>query len=353
MIKISYQVLRSSILICMLLVFILGKTADTKSAERKKITNVEVIKLSPRKLMNYATYIGHLKPANRVTLSSEIPGVIQKAAILTGQSIKKGEVLIQFETQKLLLNKRLTESNYSLALMDYEREQSLFLKNLSTLAKVSALKNRLDINKVQLDMTKLELEKSKIISPLNGVIAKKYVEEGEYIGLGKMIVEVIDIDSVLAVVNIPELEIRFVKLNKQINITLDALKGKQYVGFIKTISLEADPKSRSFAAEVEILNPDRDLLPGMLARLKMLTLSIDRQVLIPRHTIQEEENGSFVYIVKDNRSVKKRIEIGISVNNEVQVVSGLNFGDFIVETGQQLITDQEPVKVVEIKKQTS
>ncbi|MBT6022552.1 MAG: efflux RND transporter periplasmic adaptor subunit [Candidatus Thioglobus sp.] len=337
----------------MLLVFVMGKTADTKSAERKIVTKVEVIKLAPRRLVNYATFIGHLKPANRITLSSEIPGIIEKASFLIGESIKKGQVLIQFDTRKLRLSKKLNESNYTLALMDYKREKNLYIKNLTTVAKVASLKNRLDVNKVRLDLSKLDLEKSQIRAPLNGVIKQKYVEKGEYIGGGKKVAEIIDITSVLAAVNIPEMEIRFVKLNKKFDITLDALKGKQYTGRVKTIGLEADPRSRSFAIEVEIRNPKRELLPGMLARLKMRTLSMDRQMLIPRHTIQEEESGSFVYIVKNNRSIKKPVKIGLTVNDEVQILSGLKFGEFIVETGQQLITDQETVKVIEVKKQTS
>lgn len=353
MIRKPYQVVRTGILIGMILFFVMGKTAETRSAERKKITNVEVIKLAPRRLMNYTTFIGHLKPVNRITLSSEIPGVIEKAEFLTGESIVKGQVLIQFDTRRLMLNKRLSESNYNLALMDYQREHSLYLKKLSTQAKVASLKNRLDVNKVRLDMSMLDLDKSQIISPLNGVIKQKYLKEGEYIGAGKKVVEIIDITSVLAAVNIPEMQIGYVKLNKRISITLDALKGKQYTGFVKTIGLEADLKSRSFAVEVEIKNPNRELLPGMLARIKMLTQSIDRQVLIPRHTIQEEENGSFVYIVKNNRSIKKSVKIGITVDDEVQILSGLKFGEFIVETGQQMITDQETVKIIEIKKQTS
>ena len=223
MIKKSYQVIRTSILISMLLVFVMGKTADTKSAERKIVTKVEVIKLAPRRLVNYATFIGHLKPANRITLSSEIPGIIEKASFLIGESIKKGQVLIQFDTRKLRLSKKLNESNYTLALMDYKREKNLYIKNLTTVAKVASLKNRLDVNKVRLDLSKLDLEKSQIRAPLNGVIKQKYVEKGEYIGGGKKVAEIIDITSVLAAVNIPEMEIRFVKLNKKFDITLDDL----------------------------------------------------------------------------------------------------------------------------------
>lgn len=353
MIKALSRTLKPGMLFCLLIVLVLVQSADTKSAEKRKITKVEVIKLAPRRLVSYATYIGHLKPVNRVTLSAEIAGTIAKAPFMVGQRVKNGELLVQFDTRSLELNLKMNQSNYTLALMDYKREKNLYIKKLSTLAKVASLKNRLDVSKVRLDMSKLELEKSRILSPLDGVIKEKFVERGEYIGPGKKVAEIIDISSVLAEVNIPEKDIRFVKPNKKIRVTLDALEGKQFQGYVKTIGLEADLKSRSFEVEVAVQNPDRELLPGMLARLKMLTLSIDRQVVIPRYTIQEEEDGSFVYAVKNNRTEKRPIKLGISVAGEVQVLSGLKFGEYIVETGQQLVTDQEIVKIIEIKKQTS
>jgi len=353
MIQIPTRFIKQGLLFSFLIGFVLVQSADTKSAERQRITKVEVIRLSPRKLVNYASYIGYLKPVNRVTLSSEIAGTIEQASFLTGQAIKRGETLIKFDTRMLLLNKKLNESNYALALMDYNREKNLYIKNLSTMAKVASLKNRLDVNKVRLDMSKLDLEKSRIDSPLDGVIKQKFVEKGEYIGPGKKVAEIIDISFVLAEINIPEKEIRFVTPGKEISITLDTLREKEYTGRVKTIGLEADIRSRSFTVEVEIENPHRELLPGMLARLKMLTLSMERQVLIPRHTVQEEENGSFVYLVKNNKTVKQPVQIGIAIADEVQILSGLKFGEYLVETGQQLVTDQETVTVIEIKKQSS
>ncbi|MCP4749587.1 MAG: efflux RND transporter periplasmic adaptor subunit [Proteobacteria bacterium] len=336
---------------CLLTVFLSGPLFAA-AAEKNKVTKVEVLKLKPRPLTKYASYVGHLKPINRVTVSAEIAGTIDHADFSVGQEIHKGQILVKIDTKRLRLNKEMNESNYTLALMDYNREKSLYIKKLSTLAKVAALKNRLDVNKFRLDLSKLDLTKSEIRAPSSGVVKKKFVEKGEYIGPGKKIVELIDISSVLASVNIPEYEIRFAKMGKKVDVSLDAIPGEFFSGKIKTIGFEADQRSRSFAVEMEMDNPDQELLPGMLVRIRMVTISMKKQVLIPRHAIQEEEKGSFVYIVKNSKTIKRPVKIGLTIKDDVQILSGLRFGEYLVDIGQQLITDQEKVKVLKIRKQT-
>ena len=323
---------------------------DSFSLEKRKLTKVEVLKISPHQLKNYGTYVGYLTPSRRVTVSSEIAGIVLNTNFAVGDSVSKNEVLVEFDTDRLNLNKKLRQSNYNLALMDYKREKSLYIKKLSTLAKVAALKNRMEVSKVSLGMANLDLAKSRVKSPLLGMIKIKYIEKGEYIGPGKKIAEILDISSVLAKVDIPEQEIHFAKKGKRVTAYFDALPGKKFRGVISSIGVEADRRSRSFPIEVSIANPNRLLLPGMLVRARLLKSALKNQILIPRHTIQQDENGSFVFVANSTKVKKKYIQTGISQKNNVQVTSGLKFGEFLIETGQQLVTAGDSVSIVKIKK---
>jgi len=341
---------RQIVLIIIVIISCLAFTTSLYSQAKKKLTKVEVIKITPRQLKSYGSYVGHLTPIKRVTVSSEIPGTIEKADFSVGDSVHKNQLLVKFDTKRLNLNKKLRQSNYDLALMDYKREKSLYIKKLSTLAKVAALRNRLDVAKISLDMANLDLLKSKVTSPLSGVVKIKYIEKGEYIGLGKRIAEILEISSVLAKVDIPEQEIQFVKKGKRVTAYFDALPGKQFKGIVISIGVEADRRSRSFPIEISIRNPNNLLLPGMLVRATMLKSSLKNQVLIPRHTIQEDEKGSFVFMANSTTVKKKYIKTGISQKNLVQVTAGLKFGEFLIETGQQLIAVGDSVSIVKVKK---
>ena len=404
-----------------------------------KITNVEVTELTPQKLISYVTYIGHLIPSDRITVSTELGGVIESVNFKEGAVVEQNQLMLKFSTSKIQLNHRLNQANYELALLDYERETALFSRDLSTLtrqltithdlsrsnyelaladynrekklatrklstqSKVETLKNRMQVAKFKLELSRLDLEKSKIntketqnsskqftqngeyvnkkrkqinslknqvainlfrtkltgleleksmiMAPISGIVSKKMVDLGEYVGKGKQIFEVINIKKIQALVNIPETEIRFVRLGKRMDISLDALPDRKFRGVIKKRAVEANLRSRSFAIEVEINNAKRELLPGMLARIKMPTLNLKNQLLISRHAIQEDEKGSYVYVVENKQSQKRMLQLGINQDNLVQVLGGLNFGDQLITTGQQLITDRESVNVLTVHKQ--
>lgn len=314
-------------------------------------TKVEVLELAPRVLNIFSTYVGHLEPNTKVSISSEIAGVVEHLAVSQGSLVKKDELLIQIDTKRQLLNKQLNESNYRLALQDYERESKLLEKNLTTPAKVAALKNSLDVNRLRLELAELDVVKSQISAPINGVISKQLIEIGEYVRVGSELLEVLDLSKVLGIINVPEREIRFIQTNKEVVLSVDALPGASFLGVVSKIGLEADMQSRTFKVEILIDNPEVKLFPGMLVRARLLKVNLNNQVVIPRHTIQEEEQGSFVYIIKNNRVTKRIVKVGISIDNDVQILSGLNFKERLIHSGQQLVAPDELVDVIAVKQQ--
>lgn len=341
---------KKTILLSLILILFCFNLYSNDSKTKLK-TKVEIIQLAPRTLNNYTTYVGTLQPVTKVDLSSEIAGIIEMLKVDTGTPVKTGEIVVQIDTRRQKLNKRLNESNYNLALEDYNREKALLTKNLSTPAKVSNLKNKLEVNRLSLELAKLDLMKSRVKAPISGVVSSKFIEAGEYVRVGDKLLEILDISRVLGVVNIPEREIHYIHYGKEVKITIDALPDEIFKGYVKTIGLEADSKSRSFEIEVLINNAQKKLLPGMLVRAQLLKMSLPRQIIIPRHTIQEGEEGSFVYTLNNETAIKKFINLGISINDEVQVTSGLKFGDLLIETGQQLVSPNEQVDVISMKKQ--
>jgi membrane fusion protein, multidrug efflux system len=328
-------------------------TVEAMSEDLSTLAMVETIELVPRKMRSFSSYIGHLKPEARVTLSSEIAGTVRQVNFSAGQAVPQHAVILEFDTERLQINKALKQSNYDLSLVEYQREMNLYEKRITTAANLASLKNRLETNRYQLKLADIELKNAVVRAPRAGVINEMTVEAGEYVGVAKKLAEIVIISPILAQINIPESDIRFARLSKTVDVRFDALPERLFSGRVRAISLEADLKTRSYVVDVEISNPKGDLLPGMLARVTMLKIAEENQILIPRHAIQEEENSSFVYIVQQDRSVKRPIEIGLSIGDEVQITSGLSFGDLLVNTGQQFVTDQEPVMVVNIKRQSS
>ncbi|MDT8446320.1 MAG: efflux RND transporter periplasmic adaptor subunit [bacterium] len=312
----------------------------------KRLPNVEVLVLAPRPLTHYSTYMGHIEPMERASLSAELAGTVESADFVEGQSVKKGQILVQIETKRLGLNFRLARSNYELARDEFEREAQLFKNNLSNQAKLTQAKNRQEVAQVQMELAQLDLDKSQVSAPFDGVVSKKSVDRGEYLGKGAPMLEVLSLSKVKAKVNVPEREIGYVAPGRKVVVTLDALGDRVFEGQIQSLGLEADSKSRSFPVEVVVDNPQQALLAGMLARVKMVTMNLEKQVIIPRDAIMEDETGSYVFVLGGGMVVRRPVLSGIALGDEVQVKKGLAFGDRLVVVGQQLVTHQEPVKVL-------
>ena len=110
--------------------------------------------------------------------------------------------------------------------------------------------------------------------------------------------------------------------------------------------MEADSRNRTFPVEIVVDNAKRELRPGMLARVTFTKQISDEQVVIPRHSILERDNGRIVFLVDQEKAMKRRIVIGQSMQDSVQVLQGLKSGDRLVIEGHTKLTDGESVRIV-------
>ncbi|MCP4755410.1 MAG: efflux RND transporter periplasmic adaptor subunit [Proteobacteria bacterium] len=393
-----------------------------------KGTNVKTVVVSPRKMEIFKSYIGYLKPADRVVLRTETSGTVEKINVEEGKKVEQGRVLVHISTLELELRKTMAQTNADQALSEFTMQKSLFLaesalppengsdgnrthiatrrlklqeemarsnyqhslseytvqkrlfdKNISSSSvfekyenaleinrirleqarlesrrsgiidttRVENYKNALKISRINLELAEIELNKSKVKAPFSGIVSRKVVQLGGFVQRGSPLLEIMDISQVLARIDIPEKEVRFVEVRKPVSIRFDAIPGAKFKGRIKTLGLEANTRSRCFPAEVVIDNADRTLLPGMMARVEMLARSDSNQIIVPRHAVLERERGSMVFVERNGRAVLKSVKTGETIGENVQILTGLDFGDRLVVVGQDLLSNNETVNVVD------
>ena len=119
-----------------------------------------------------------------------------------------------------------------------------------------------------------------------------------------------------------------------------------FSGEVKNIGLEADSNNRTFPVEIHVSNSERMLRPGMLARATFTKSIDDEQIVIPRHTILEKERGRVVYVFDQGKVFQRDIQVGLSQQDQVQVLQGLKNGELIVVEGQNKLSDGEEVNIV-------
>lgn len=308
-------------------------------------TYVEVMEVTPREFVLSATYIGHLLPRERVELRAELEGVVESATFAEGDAIQRGAVLVNVSTGQLKVRRDLARSELALAESNFQRDKRLHGKRLIPDSRLEQSRNRRDVAKYTLRLAEIELDKSAVKTPISGTVKTKAVEVGEFLNKGQLIAEILDISKVRALFHVPEREIRHLSPGMRVAVSFDALPGASHRGVVKTVGLEADRKSRTFPVEVELDNPQRRLLPGMLARVRVRLATHRRQVLVPRYAVLEREAGRAVFVARNGQAEERFIETGADAGEEIQVLNGLSFGDQLVVAGQQMLTDNEPIEI--------
>ena len=314
--------------------------------KNQKKTNVRIKQVNLESLSIKSTYVGYLLPNKRVLMRSEIDGVIEKIDFEEGDEITKGKRLVDISTKEHRLKLKIAITDSNLADINIKRDEKLAAQNLIPNAQLDQTKTRAESASLNKELAEISLNKSLISSPLKGTIKTRHIKVGEFVRKGDKLVEILDIDRILVKVNIPEQEILSIQVGQNVEVALYIMEKKTFLGRVKNIGLEADSSNRTFPVEISVDNKERQLRAGMLARATF-TKSVDQdQIVIPRHTVLERDQGRVVYVFEDGKAFRRDITIGLSQLDQVQVVQGLNKGELIVVEGHTKLTDGEEVNVV-------
>ena len=328
-----------------------GETASrrkpSKKRDNKKKTNVRVQEVDLESLSIQHTYVGNLLPNQRVIMRSEIDGVIENIYFDEGEEIVKNKKLVDISTKELSLKLKIALADSKLAETNLNRDEKLAKKNLIPNAQLDQTRTFAERALLNKELAKISLNKSLIKSPLKGTVKTRFVKVGEFVRKGDRLAEILEVDRILVKVNIPEQEILQIKIGQKVDITLYILGNKIFEGQVKKIGLEADASNRTFPVQIEVDNRERELRPGMLARVTFTQRVDQDQVVVPRHTIMERDTGRIVYVVDNGKAFQREVSIGISQREKVQILMGLSKGEQLVVEGHTKLTDGEEINIVQ------
>ena len=155
------------------------------------------------------------------------------------------------------------------------------IKNITRPEEIESAKANVKRNMVSVDLIRKNIEDCTIISPVDGIVSKKFVETGEYVTPGAAVLKLSDLQNVDLYIYVTEEELGKVKLGQKADVTIDTYKDKTYKGEVIYISPEAEftPKSIQtqeertklvFAVKINIPNFEFDLKSGMPADAKLI-----------------------------------------------------------------------------------
>jgi membrane fusion protein (multidrug efflux system) len=309
---------------------------------------------------------GVLEARRTVQIFSETRGPVQAVGAEELDAVEAGQVLLEVDpllaqvaVERAEATLQRSESELALARSNLARRRSLTSRGVTSDADLDDAVNAEKVaaaalrqSRAELTRSRDELAKKTVAAPFAGVLRSFPVEVGEYVSEGQQLAELLDLAAARLLIGLSDREVVAVRPGQQAEVFVEAYGGERFAGSVLRVGAASDPETRKFPVEVEIANPDRRLLPGMVVRAGLeLGAAVPRR-LIPRDATVDEFGLRLVFVVVEDpdtgRVVARRRRVEVRDlpfrPGEFEVVDGLADGEEIALTGVRQLRDGEAVR---------
>lgn len=347
------------------LIFILGgicavffvKWGKEQAQEPMPIRPLKMIHIGQTSLPPVREYAGKMAAKETAILAFQVEGQIVELPVLKGQRVEKGDLLAK-------LDDRDYENRYNAAKAAYEQTK-VQLERIRKAVESGAV-SRTDLTNAEAGFLQAEanlkiaqkaLDDTVLRAPYDAVVSNTYIESFENVQAKQPILGIQDVESVEVEVSVPQE--RFLKSKAQqgkfrYTATFDSLPDKEFDVQIKEFTTEADPRTQTYTATLTMPAQDEYvILPGMTATVREYPIESAFQdsgrFLVPIDAVPVDGLGQYYVwkILDENGTLtvhRQDVTIGHAMDNEVEILEGLQKDDRIAAQGVNLLQEGQQVR---------
>jgi RND family efflux transporter MFP subunit len=318
---------------------------------------------------------GTIFPEYESKIGPKISGTIERVYVDEGDTVQKGQPLVQLDQKNLLIAVRQGQAAVRVAeaqlkeaevkgenlKKEKERLAHLLTKNVISQQKYddidtaySMAVTRMEVIRAQilssrenLAMAEQKLSDTVIIAPFSGLIVKRFINQGEFVSTmpPSPLFLMMNIDKVKTEIGLPEIHIARIHIGNPVDVTVDTYPGSIFKGTVSTINPMVDPVSRAFTVKVEIRNKGHRLKPGMFARVTIYPAIHKGALIVPFKSVMKREGMTVVFVIEDTTVRLRTVTAGITNEQEIEVIDGVQEGEEVVIEGHYGMADNTTVRV--------
>lgn len=304
-------------------------------------------------------FSGSLDPDWQADVAAKVDGRLEKVYVREGDHVAKGQVLAileQVDTDADLLNAKGTyldaQTNLRKAETDLVRYEKLYATGAVSQQAVDDYRFARDNAAAKLESARGNLQSMEsksaatvLTAPADGIISKRYYQEGYYAKSGTPLFAVADISVLKTVIHVPEGQVAGISVGNEAQVTLPAYPDKKIIGRITRIAPVADLPSHTFATEISVDNGE-GILAGVYANVNLVAQPKKNVLTIPVHAIVMRDDQQTVFVADAEGVIQRRVlTLGYSNAEVAEVLSGLEESDLIVTGGQNKLREGSRINI--------
>lgn len=326
----------------------LEKSLSDTTPENNNIP-VEIKTMAPEPFNHYFVVFGNVEAEKYGMISPEMAGRIASIEVNEGQRVSKGQLLLTLNTEAVESQIKSLETSLELATSTFEKQKALWDQKIGSEMQYLQAKSGKESLEAQLSALKAQLKMAQLRAPYDGVVNKIYPKKGEMAGPGMPGVEFVNLKKLSVRAQVSEKYLAQVYQGQKVELSFASMPDIKITTPIVRISKVLNAKSRTFEIELNIDNSNEKLVPNMVSTIRINDYSNDKALVIPSLVVKKDISASYVYLAVadgDGYVVEKRkVELGLSYQENTVVTSGLKTGDKVIVKGYNLVSSGIPVNL--------
>lgn len=298
---------------------------------------------------------GNVNTKQNLVIYPEYSGVLSRVYVKEGQKVSKGQILAKIDDGGLSQQLSQLKIQSDLAKTTFERQERLWNQKIGSEIQYLQAKATYE---AQLEATKQlqqQVGKTVVRAPFSGSIDDVITEQGSVVAPGQsMLFRIVNLDDMYIETDVPERYVSDIIKGKVVKVNFPVL-GKEVDAKVRQAGNFINPANRTFKVEVALPNKDITIKPNLTAKLKINDYTNENAILIPQSIISENAEGKqYVYTITDkveNKAKVKRefIETGKTQGDYIEVLSGIENGEEIIQEGARSVKDGQDVKILVVE----
>jgi membrane fusion protein (multidrug efflux system) len=287
--------------------------------------------------------VGTLQAVNGVDISGATAGLVKSIAFESGQEVKKGNVLVQLDTDVEMGDLRSAQAELALAKTSHDRNIKLVRSDTVSVAALEKTEAELKVKQAKVAGLQAQIAKKTITAPFDGRLGVRKIDLGQYLQPGQMVVNMQDLSLMLCDFTVSQKDLALVNVGQPVRMTTDAWPDVAFEGSVAAIEPLVDAKTGMVSVRARFSNAEGRLRPGMFARIEIERPSGPPVVTVPASAVSYNLHGDAVFVIKeeagaDGKTVSKAernvVSVGERKDGLVVIKSGISVGDTVVTSGQ-------------------
>ncbi|WP_308363753.1 MULTISPECIES: efflux RND transporter periplasmic adaptor subunit [unclassified Microbulbifer] len=295
--------------------------------------------------------VGTMRAVNGVDVTTEAQGVVRAIHFKSGQTVNKGELLLELSAEPEKAQLQVLQAELRLARRNHQRTSILRERGVTTEAELDQTLSTLEQVQANIEVQRATVNERRVTAPFSGKLGIRLVDLGQNVDPGQAVVSLEQLDPIYVDFFLPERYFSRVAPQQSVKLTSDAYPKRIFQGRITAIAARVDSDSRNFQVQATLRNPEQKLRPGMFAEVSVELPTQRRVVVVPRTALSFAPYGDAVFVLQRSKegdglvAQKRVVKTGEERGDLVEIVQGLREGEQVATSGLLKLRNGSPVNI--------